>query len=181
MNNGRAASAGMLSRTGIDDAEGFSAVFMKLTDGAAFVLLSFARKQVGAATVGEAPAGVGAGAPGLLYCVAPLCAGTRTGRLFGTSGFPSFVESFRLFALRVASISASMVAAIADGAWPLPIDADARCPMLVVIDAAARLSAEGFMVTEDVRVASVRLDGVGSIVGLVREEDSELPIAWIET
>ena len=181
MNNGRAACVGMLSRTGIDDAEGFSAVFMELTDGAVFVLLSFARRLVGAATDGESRASVGAGAPGLLDCVALLCPGTGAGRPFGTSGFPSFVESFRLFALRFGSRFSSMVAAIADGAWPLPIDADARCPMLVTIDAAAGLPVEGFMVTEGVRAASVCVDGVGSIVSLVPEEDSELPIVGIET
>lgn len=50
----------------MEDAEGFSAVFMKLTDGTTLALLSFARKLVGAATVGEACAGVEMVAPPLL-------------------------------------------------------------------------------------------------------------------
>jgi hypothetical protein len=166
MNNGRASCAGILSRTGIDDADGFSAVFMKLTDGAAFVLLSFARKLVGAATVGEARADIGAVAPCLLGCFAPV------------------VDSLLLFAPRSASIFPFIVAAVAACAWSLPIDANARRLMLVVTAADAGLLVEDFIVIGGVRVASLRVGSVESIVGLVPEgegRDNELPIAGIET
>jgi len=46
----------------------------------------------------------------------------------------------------------------------------------------AGLLVEGFMVTEGVREASVRVGGAGSIEGsLLKNEASELPVAGIET
>lgn len=159
----------------MDDAEGFSAVFMKLTEGAVFVLLSFARRLVGAATMGEARADGEAVAPYLLDCFARPCPGTWTCTPFCTIGFPPVVDNFLRFVPRSASVIPFTIAAVAVWAWPLPIDAEAPRPLLKVFGAVASLLIA--LVLVDARVASVRVDGAGSIVGLPpADKDSELPM-----
>lgn len=90
---------------------------------------------------------------------------------------PSLPDSFLLFVPRSAPMFPFKVAVVAVCAWPLPIDAEARRPIFAVVGPVADLFFVTVSLAVVARAASERVGGVGSIAGLLPEdEESELPI-----